>query len=335
MIMKKTVTSREISAKSILLKYNTILIFIVLIILSSILSDAFLSRQNIYNVLRQQSPHILVSIGLLLVILTGGIDLSVGSTAAIGSIMIAITIMFWDMVSVGGFILGILITMAVGFLIGSLNGVLISHLKMAPFIATLATMTMGRGMAYILTGGKPIRLSNDRLASVALTSFGEHSEPLFGIPLPVILAAIVTVIFFILMKYTAFGRYIIATGSNESAVRLAGINVNKYKFLAYAIAGTLSSLAGMIVTARAAIATPVAGQGFEMDAIAACVIGGASLSGGKGTVLNTLIGTLIIALISNIMNLLSIAAYPQQVIKGAIIIAAVLMRGVSDRGKYE
>jgi ribose transport system permease protein len=314
-----------------ILRYNVYIIFVLLIIVSSFLSKEFLSRGNIFNVLRQQVPYYMISIGVLLTILTGGIDLSVGAGVALSNCCIALFLFRWNVDSTGGLFGVILLTLLIGLGIGCVTGFLVSYLKISAFVATLATMTIMRGVASILTGGSPVRLATNLTASRLLVNFGQRSDPLLGVPLPVWLAVVVVILFLFIMKYTAYGRLVIATGSNENAVNLAGINVKFYKFSAYAVSGIMCSIAGIVLCARAAIATPTIGSGFELDAIAACVIGGASLSGGRGKVSNTIIGVLILALIGNIMNLLSIPAYPQQIIKGIIIIVAVVLQGFSSR----
>lgn len=331
--MEKTVVTNNehISFKDILLKYNAVVILVVLIIISSILSDAFLTKNNIFNLLRQNSALLLISLGMLLVILTGGIDLSVGSLAAVGTMVMAITIVNWGWTDAAGLLWGIILTLVVGFVLGAITGSLVAFFDMAPFVASLAMMTMAKGLAYLLTNGQPLRLPLETPAAQILGEFGSGGISGIGLPWPVFLSIIGVVIFYLITKYTTFGRLVIATGSNETAVRLAGIEVRTYKFFVYGICGMLSVLAGIIATARASIGTPATGNGMELDAIAACVIGGASLSGGKGTVINTLIGVLILGLITNIMNLLSIPAYPQQIIKGVIIIAAVLMQGITNK----
>jgi ribose transport system permease protein len=192
-------------------------------------------------------------------------------------------------------------------------------------------MTIARGVAYSISKGQPIRIPANNTAGRTLIAFGKGADPLIGIPAPVWLAIVIVVLFVLMSKYTAFGRLVVATGSNETAVRFAGINVKLYKFIVYSICGALSGIAGIIVTSRAAIGAPVIGAGMELDAIAAVVIGGASLMGGKGTVGNTVIGVLILGLIGNIMNLLSVPAYPQQVVKGLIIVAAVLIQGFQGK----
>lgn len=315
----------SVKISTFLLKYSAFLMLVFLIIVATILSPVFLSVGNIFNVLRQQTPYALVALGILLTILTGGIDLSPGAVLAVANVILAVAVKDWGLDTPGGIWIAMLLAIFVGLLFGALNGTLISKFKLAPFIATLATMTMARGCAYMITGGSPIRLPVEQGGSKALVDFGQTGDPLLGIPLSVWFVIVVIAIFWFFMKYTSFGRMIIASGSNETAVRFAGINVNKYKFSAYMISALMASLAGILLASRAAMGTPASGQSFEMDAIAACVIGGASLSGGVGKVINTIIGVLVIALIGNIMNLLSVAAYPQQVIQGAIIILAVLM----------
>ncbi|MDR0878328.1 MAG: ABC transporter permease, partial [Treponema sp.] len=281
-------TARRRVIINFLLKYNVFIIFIILVIASSLLSDVFLSSGNIFNVLRQQVPYFMIGIGVLLTILTGGIDLSVGAGVALGNCCVALFLVKGNLDSLGGMFGAILLTLLIMLAIGSITGVLVAYLKISPFVATLATMTIMRGIASILTGGSPIRLPMNLTASRVLVSFGQTSDPLTGVPLPVWLAVIVIALFLFIMKYTVYGRLVIATGSNENAVNLAGINVNFYKFSAYAISGIMCGIAGIVLCSRAAIATPTIGSGFELDAIAACVIGGASLSGGRGKVSNTI-----------------------------------------------
>ncbi|WP_408634521.1 ABC transporter permease [Pseudogemmobacter bohemicus] len=304
---------------------------VALIIASAILSEHFLTVQNIFNLLRQLAPLALVSVGMLLVVLTGGIDLSVGSVAAIGGMVVAM--MMPALPVEGGFalILSVLAALGAGAVLGAVNGILVAGFGMASFVATLAMMTMARGIAYMLSNGQPVRFPRELPTAQILTAFGAKGVPGLGIPWPVVAALLAVLLFVILLRRTSWGRLTVATGSNETAVRLAGLPVGRYKFLAYTICGGLSALAGVMVTARTSVGTPVTGIGLELDAIAACVIGGALLSGGKGTVVQTMIGVLILGLIGNIMNLMSVPAYPQQIIKGLIIILAVLLQGVGAR----
>jgi len=298
-----------------IIEYNILIVLIILVIVSSAISPAFLTERNILNLLRQVSGLGIISMGMLLVILTGGIDLSVGSILAVGSTTLA-----WSL----GFLplpLAILFALLAGSLLGSASGMLVAKTKMAPFVATLAMMTIGRGLAFILSQGHPIITNSEGLEWFGRGYF-------LRVPLPVVLMLVVFLLCAVLLRHTVFGRLVTATGSNESAVRLAGIRVNLYKFSVYAICGAFSAIAGVISTARTSVGSPIVGVGIELDAIAAVVIGGASLSGGRGTAFNTLLGVLVLGLIGNVMNLLSVPAYPQQLIKGLIIIVAVLMQGI-------
>jgi ribose transport system permease protein len=312
--------------------YSCFIILLGLIIVSAALSDKFLSQQNIFNVLRQQAHIAILALGALIVILTGGIDLSSGAILGISNVFVAYFITNLALDSMGGAAISIAAAILAGGLAGFINGLLIAYLSMPAFIATLASMTMLRGVALVMTNGTPIRPPVDPLAnpgSFALFRFGQDSDPLIGMPWPVWVTAVIVAFFWFLMKYTTFGRLTMATGSNEDATRLAGINVKMYKTAAYTLCGLLAGVAGVLLAARAGIAIPAAGSGQELTSIAAVVIGGASLSGGSGKVANTIVGVFILALIGNIMTLLAIPAYPQQIIEGAIIIAAVFL----NRGK--
>lgn len=298
-----------------IIKYNTVFIFLVMLLVSALVSDVFFTSSNLFNLIRQVTPVGIISMGMLLVILTGGIDLSVGSIVAMVGVLCAL---FTKNIPLP---LAITASLACGLLVGSLSGYLVSVHKMAPFIATLALMSIIRGLGFIFSKGAPILVSEK---ASALTDFGSGS--FLGFPNPAFILVIIFVITAVLLKYNVFGRIIIAIGSNEEAVRLSGIKVSAYKFSVYAIAGFLSATAGIITTARTAVGSPVMGQGMELDVIATVVIGGARLSGGKGSAINTLLGVLILGMIGNIMNLINIPAYSQQVIKGLIIIFAVLLQ---------
>ena len=320
--------------KGFFIRNNSFFILLLLIIISAILSPVFLTKQNVFNVMRQQVPIALLAIGALLVILTGGIDLSTGAILAICNIVIAYLMNNSGMETYGGITIAIPAAILAGAVVGGFNGMLVSYLRLPAFIATLGTMTMIRGIAYMITRGSPIRPSIDPVdapGSAALYRFGQSGDPIIGMPWAVWVVIIIVIFFWLLMKYTAFGRLIVATGSNQTAARLAGVNVRIHRFAAYTICGALAGLAGVMLMARAGIATPSLGSGFELDSIAAVVIGGASLSGGRGKVINSIIGVFILALIGNIMNLLSVPAYPQQVIQGGIVILAVLMSLSTDK----
>lgn len=314
-----------------IVKYNVVIMLVVLIVASATMSDVFLSSQNVWNLLRQLVPLALVSLGMLLVILTGGIDLSVGSVAAIGAMVVAMLLPALPGPAPIGLLLGVAAAMAAGVALGSITGALVALFGMAPFIASLAMMTVARGIAFMMSNGQPVRFPRDLGAADLLKTFGSAAVPGIGAPWPVVLAAVAIAVFAVMMSRTKFGRLTIATGSNEVAVRLAGLPVARYKFLVYGIAGGLSALAGVVATSRTAVGTANTGFGLELDAIAACVIGGALLSGGRGSVVNTMIGVLVLGLIGNIMNLMSVPAYPQQVTKGVIIVLAVLLQNVGPQ----
>lgn len=298
-----------------IIRYNTAFIFLVMLFVSAIVSDVFFTPANLFNLIRQVTPVGIISMGMLLVILTGGIDLSVGSVVAMVGVLCA---MFTQKMSLS---LAVISSLGCGLLVGSLSGYLVSVHKMAPFIATLALMSVVRGFGFIFSKGAPVMVSEN---ASALTEFGSGS--FLGFPNPAYVLIIVFAVTSVLLKYNVFGRIIIAMGSNEEAVRLSGIKVSLYKFSVYAISGGLAALAAVITTARTAVGSPVMGTGLELDVIATVVIGGASLSGGKGSAFNTLLGVLILGMIGNIMNLMNIPAYSQQVIKGVIIILAVLLQ---------
>lgn len=307
-------------AGQFLIEYNTLVIFLIIVLISSIFSDVFFSHTNITNLLRQVSGIGIISMGMLLVILTGGIDLSVGSVVALTSVLCGYFLQFMPLP------VALACSVIAGIMVGSFSGYLVSVHRMAPFIATLAAMTIARGTGFIISKGSPIIIGT---AGSGLTDFGTGS--FIGIPYPVFLMFAIFFLVFFILKYTVFGRLIIAIGSNEEAVRLSGIKLKYYKFAVYGMTGGFAALAGIISTSRTGVGSPIIGMGLELDVIAAVVIGGASLSGGKGTAVNTLLGVLILGIIGNLMNLQNVPSYPQQVIKGLIIIAAVLMQGYKSR----
>ncbi len=303
---------------ALLARNSTIVVFVVMLIISAMLSENFLTTRNIFNMLRQYAGLGIVCMGMLMVILTGGIDLSVGSMAALGSVLVALYLQD------NGLAIAVLLTLLVGWLVGSASGILVARWKMAPFVATLALMTIARGLAFISSKGATIQTDLP-----ALDEFARGYT--LGLPTPAFLMFVIFIITLLVLRYTAFGRVITAIGSNESAVRMAGIRVGYYKYAVYAITGIMAAIAGIIGTARTGVGSPIVGAGMELDAIAAVVIGGASLSGGRGSALNTLLGVFILAMIGNIMNLMNIPDYPQQVIKGVIIVIAVLLQGLQAR----
>lgn len=312
------------------LRNSTILVFVVIFLYASVSADRFFAPGNLMNILRQSAILGTVACGMLLVILTGGIDLSVGSLLALCSVVTAIATR--DHGLAAGIIAGILS----GAVAGMVTGGLVSFGKMAPFVASLVMMTIARGMALILSSGNPVRITSD-----ALDNFGTESilqirfaSGLFGIPIiTIVMLAVVLVTLFILRK-TAFGRIVTAIGSNETAVSHAGIPTRAYIFLVYVFCGTACGIAALIASSRSGVGSPILGMGFELDAIAAVVIGGASLSGGRGTAFNTLIGALILGVISNYMNIRGIPGYHQNIVKGVIIALAVLVEGLKNRSSH-
>lgn len=302
----------------LLLRESTLIVFFVMVGIASIFVDRFIEIDNVTNVLRQSVPLGLVAVGMLFVILTGGIDLSVGSIMALVSVVLALSI---PTLGIWG---AILLALTVGTGVGLIAGVLVAYFGIAPFIATLAGMTIARGFALIVSKGQPIFID-----SQSFTDFG--TAYLFGIPMPFYVLGVVILLAIFIARKTVFGRLVLAIGSNETATRFAGINIPYYKVAVYGISGFCCAMAGSISSTRTGVGSPVLALGFELDAIAAVVVGGASLSGGRGTVFSTLVGVLILGIISNIMNLMNIPGYHQQVVKGAIIIFAVMMESAKRK----
>lgn len=291
-------------------------LFLIVVILS-VLSSDFLTVGNIFNVLRQISINALIAFGMTFVILTGGIDLSVGSILALSSALAA-------GLMAGGMDtwLAVCIGLIGGVVMGMINGVFITKGKVAPFIATLATMTIFRGLTLVYTQGRPITGFPDNFALLGKGYF-------LQIPMPIIWMVLAFAVLYIILKHTTFGRRVYALGSNEEATWLSGIHTSRVKILVYSISGLLAAASGIILTSRLNSAQPTAGGSFELDAIAAVVLGGTSLSGGRGWLVGTLIGAIIIGVLSNGLNLLNVSSFYQQVVKGVVILIAVLL----DRSK--
>lgn len=296
-------------------KLGALLGLIILIIIVTILNPSFIDPLNILNLLRQVSINALIAFGMTFVILTGGIDLSVGSILALSSAVMAnLMVSGWDP------IIAILLGCLLGGVLGGINGVLITKGRMAPFIATLATMTIYRGLTLVYTNGNPITGLGNK-ASFQFLGRGY----LFGIPVPAITMLIVFIILWIILHKTTFGRKTYAIGGNEKASIISGIKVDRVKIMIYSLIGILSALAGAILTSRLNSAQPTAGNSYELDAIAAVVLGGTSLTGGRGRIVGTLIGALIIAILNNGLNLLGVSSFYQMVVKGIVIAIAVLL----------
>lgn len=315
-------------------KYGIFLIFAAIVVLASLLSPAFLSSTNLINVVRQMSVVGLISLGVTGVIVSAGIDLSSGSVVGLTAVVAAslaqdpeyATTPFYPGLHLP-LIVAVLAACLVGALVGSINGFLVAKTRIPPFIATLGTFTAVRGLALLYTGGRPISDLTD-----AYDFIGQGH--VFGIPVPIIILVVMAVVTHILYAHTKFGKYIYAIGGNEQAARVSGIDAAKYKMLIYVYASFLAGLAGLVVSARIGSGQPGLGVGYELDAIAAAVIGGTSLSaGGIGTVAGTVVGALIIGVLNNILDLTNVSAYWQQIIKGCIIVGAVILDQLKQRGR--
>jgi ribose transport system permease protein len=281
-----------------------------------ILTPHFLTVSNLLNVLEQTSINAVIAVGMTFVILSGGIDLSVGSILALSGVVLATLLQAgWAPP------LAIAAGLAAGFGFGALNGVAIAWGRLPPFIATLGMMSIARGCALLFTEGRPVSGFEQAFRSLA-------TDRVLGIPAPVLLTAVVYVAGRFVLSSTRFGRYVYAMGGNEEATRLSGVNVRLHKTLVYGVSGLTSAVAAVLLTARLNSAQPIAGMMYELDAIAAVVIGGTSLTGGEGGVGGTLIGALIMGVLRNGLNLLGVSSFLQQVVIGLVIVFAVLLDAV-------
>lgn len=309
---------QKVNAKALLQKYGIVLVLLAICVIVSLLTDKFFSPSNIRSVARQVSINGALSIGVCFVILTGGIDLSVGSllamTATVASLLGQSGVNWFFCVIAG---------MAVGVFVGLLEGVLVARFKIAPFITTLAAMTICRGITQVADGGTSVRSPG----SAFDTFFGTGS--LGPIPMPVLIMLLMFVVAWFILAKTKLGRHIYAVGGNEKAARLSGVSPMKVKILVYMISGLCCSVAGYITCARLSSVTPTAGLGAEMDAIAACVLAGVRLDGGKGSIGLVLVGVFIIGILNNALNLLGVSSYWQDIVKGLVIVAAVLMESLT------
>jgi ribose transport system permease protein len=299
-----------------------LLVFSLIFIVAASISPVFLTGRNLQNLLLQVSVNMLISLGMLTVILTGGVDLSVGSILAVGSVYMAGFLEFMHP------LLAMLLTLVIAGVIGAINGTLVSKLKIAPFIVTLGMMSFARGIAYWYTGATPIIWTSFPNTDLV---YNLGAGNVAGIPHPTIVWIAVVFIFFVILRFTVLGRIIYSIGGNEEAVVLSGIDVTKWKAAPYIISGISCGIASIIITARLGVGSPMTGVGQELDSIAAVVIGGASMGGGIGTVFGTVIGALILGIINNILDLMNVPAYPQMMLKGLIVVLAVIL--ASLRGK--
>jgi ribose/xylose/arabinose/galactoside ABC-type transport system permease subunit len=287
-------------------------VLIGLVVVGAMTAEGFLSEGNFRNLSRQMVTTGLLSLGMLVVIYTAGIDLSVGSILALAGVLAA---GLSEHMSIP---LAMAIAVAAGVVCGGVNGVLVGRFLLAPFVVTLATLTTIRGLAFVYSE-TPIQASDAGFLALGTDQLGP-------IPISTLVMLVSFAVVWVFINRTAPGRAVVATGGNAEAVRLAGISVSRHIILAYVISGFCAALAGVILASRVGIAQPSVGLGFELDAIAACVIGGASLSGGRGSVVGTLFGVVVLALIDNLLNFYGVQSFWQQVLKGMIIVVVVLAR---------
>jgi ribose/xylose/arabinose/galactoside ABC-type transport system permease subunit len=290
--------------------YGIVIAFVLLCVALAILTPTFMTSGNILNVGRQVSIVAILAAGQTFVILTAGIDLSVGSVLAVsGAVAAGVAAAF-------GWGPGILAGLLVGASAGLFNGLVITLLRVPDFVATLAMLSIARGATLIYTGGEPIGVAEGGLRFLGAGTIGP-------IPVPIVVMLIVFAVSIVVLRSTTIGRYVYATGGNRRAAAFSGIDINRVRVLVYVVSGLLAGLAGVVLTGRLATADPQAGVGYELDSIAAVVLGGTSLFGGQGTVARTLLGALILGVLSNGMNLLDVSPFYQEVVKGIVIVIAV------------
>lgn len=311
-------------------RLQSLLVLALMVLAISLLSDRFLTAANAWNIMRQISVNVCLSIGMTMVILSGGIDLSVGSVLALASAIAAglltspVPIPGADWVMQFTTFGAVLAALGVGACLGWFNGQMITRLRIPPFVATLGMLSIARGFTMLWTHGFPITRLGDDFGFIG-------TGTILGAPVPVWIAVGLVALFVVVTKKMRLGRYIYAVGGNERAAQLSGIDVNRIKVVVYTLAGALAAMAGLIVASRLDSAQPNAGEGYELDSIAAVVIGGASLSGGRGTILGTVIGCLIIGVLNSGLVLLDISPFWRQVVKGAVILLAVAIDRVRER----
>ena len=312
--------SSKFNMKGFVAKYGVILGLVIIMVYFTVMKAKFLTLDNMLNMLRQTSINGLLAIGMTFVVLTGGIDLSVGSIVGASGMFAALvartaTGMPWY--------LAVLVGLGIGLLLGAVNGVIISYLKVPAFIATLGMLSIARGVTFMASDAKPVPGLSEGFLKIGGGSVGI-------IPIPIIILILVLIISYIVLYKTRYGRYIFATGGNPVSARVSGINVKAIICSVYMISGVLAGLAGVILTSRVTSGLSQGGNGYEVDAIAAAVIGGNSLSGGRGRLWGTIVGFLIMGVMNNGLDMMAVSSYWQLVIKGIIIIGAVMLDSLND-----
>ena len=296
------------------MRYGSALIFLAAVLAASLVSPVFLSPNNLANVLSQVAITGIIGLGMTLVILTGGIDLSVGAVVALVSVLMTGTQQY-------GFLLSVTLALVVGAIVGWLNGVGVVYGRMQPFIMTLGMMTVARGAAFVYSGGAPKAVELEALNFIGMSDFA-------GVPIPGLIFAVLLVVTGTFMARVPAGRHIYAIGSNPDAARMAGVNVSRHLIGVYTFSGVMAAVGGIVFVAQQGVGMAVAGVGYELNAIAAVVLGGASLFGGEGTLYGTALGAAIIGVLGNMMNLSGVNPFAQDLLKGVIIISVVLIRRV-------
>ncbi len=336
----QTVRAKSVNIKLLLLRFRTIIALLVIIIIFSFLSKTFLTVENILLMTRHVAINAFLAIGMTFVIISGGIDLSVGSILGLTGMLVGALIdvgiplkMFGVVVYLHTWLI-VVIGIIAGGLIGAVNGVVITKLRVAPFIATLGMQYVARGFALLSSNGStfPFLYGNPKLGNAGFTWLGEGD--ILGIPVSIWMLAVVAVIAMFVAKRTPFGRHVYAVGGNERAAQLSGVRVKRISFTVYIIAGALAALAGLVVTSQLVAAHPASGESYELNAIAAAVLGGTSLMGGRGTIGGSIIGAFVIGILADGLVMVGVSDFWQQVIKGLVIIVAVAIDQLQLRASH-
>lgn len=306
--------TKRLNGKDLFNKYGILMVFLILFVLLTVITNTFFTSRNLINVLKQVSINGIISVGMMCVLLTGGIDLSVGSIVALSGIVATTFAHPGEYPVIVPVILGIL----AGAACGVVNGTLVAFLNLPAFIATLGMLSVASGVALVLSKGRPISNLSAQFRYIG-------GGTILGLPILIYILAAVFLVGYLILSWTKFGRYLYAIGGNEEAAKASGLSVARIKLFVYMISGICAGLAGTVLASRINAGQPNSGEGYELDAIAAVVIGGTSLNGGIGKVSGTILGVLIVGVINNGMDLLNISSYYQKIVKGSIIVLAVLL----------
>lgn len=315
-------TGQGLTAKRFIMEFATLFGLLLVILIFTIIKPKFLDVDNVFNILRQASINGLLALGMTFVVLTAGIDLSVGSILGAAGIFSALVAQNHDI----PWIVAVLVGLAIGFVLGSINGIVISFLNVPAFIATLGMLSVARGITYLASDAQPVPGLSDNFLVIGGGSVGV-------IPIPVLILIAILVLCYFLLYRCKYGRYVFGVGGNENAARISGVNVKFIKWSVYMLVGVFAGLAGVVLTSRVSSGLAMAGQNYETDAIAAVVMGGTSLAGGRGRLWGTIVGILIIAVLNNGLDMMAVSSYWQLIIKGIIIVAAVMTDSLNNGKK--